>query len=97
MRADRMRSIVHVQVIVTVQLQHVEAQHKALQYGVRLERDDAVQIAFVLRPEYGALDLAVQLLQKVVLAQRLHVIWAKERKREKDILGKFVYYYKSKT
>lgn len=75
--ADRVRTVIHVQVIVAVQLQHVEAQHEPLQYGVRLERDDAVQIALVLRPEHGALDLAVQLLQEVVLTQRLHVICAR--------------------
>lgn len=74
MRPDGMRSIVHVQMIVAVQLQHIEAQHEALQNGMRLEGDDAVQIAFVLRPQHGPIDFAVQLLEKVVFAQRLHVI-----------------------
>lgn len=79
--ADRVRAVVHVQVIVAVHLHHVEAQHEALQNGVRLERDDAVQVALVLRPEYGTLNLAVDLLQEMVLANRLHVIW---RRREKN-------------
>lgn len=69
-----MGSIVDQQVIVAVQLEHVEAQHEALEDRVRLEGDDAVQVAFVLRPEHGPVDLSVQLLQEVVLAQRLHVV-----------------------
>lgn len=47
-RRHRMGSIVDEQMVVAVQLQHVEAQHKALQDRVRLEGDDAVQVALVL-------------------------------------------------
>lgn len=39
-----------------------------------LEGDDTIQISLVLRPQDGAVNLSVQLLQEVVLAQRLHVI-----------------------
>jgi len=45
-----MGSIVDQQVIVAVELQHVEAEHEALQHRVRLEGDDAVQIPLILRP-----------------------------------------------
>lgn len=81
MRADRMRAIVHVQMVVAVQLQHIEAQHEALQNRVCLEGDDAVQIAFVLRPKDGTVDFAVELLEEVVFAQRLHVIWNKREEK----------------
>lgn len=74
-RRDGMGPVVDQQVIVAVQLQHIEAQHEPLQHRVRLEGDDAVQVAFVLGPQYGAVNLPVQLLQEVVLAQRLHVVW----------------------
>jgi len=69
-----MGSIVDQQVIVTVELQHVEAEHEALQHRVRLEGDDAVQIPLILRPEHCSIDLPIKLLQEVVLAQRLHVV-----------------------
>jgi len=74
-----MGSIVDQQVIVAVELQHVEAEHKALQHRVRLEGDDAVQIPLILRPEHCSIDLPVKLLQEVVLAQRLHVVCKEEK------------------
>jgi len=41
-------AIVNQQMIVAVQLQHVEAEHEALQHRVRLEGDNAVKIPLVL-------------------------------------------------
>lgn len=73
-RGNGMGSIVDQQVIVAVELQHVEAEHEALQHRVRLEGDDAVQIPLILRPEHCSIDLPIKLLQEVVLAQRLHVV-----------------------
>lgn len=73
-RADGVGSVVDEQVVVTVQVEHVEPQHEALQDRVCLEGDDAVETLLVLRAQHGAVDLPVQLLQEVVLAQRLHVI-----------------------
>lgn len=67
-------AVVDEQVVVAVELQLVEAQHETLQDRVRLERDDTVQVGLVLRAQQRAVDLAVLLLQKVVLAQRTHVI-----------------------
>lgn len=57
-----MRAVVDVEVIVAVQLEEVEAQHETLQDRVRLEGDNAVQVAFVLRPQHSAIYLAIQLL-----------------------------------
>jgi len=74
-----MGSIVDQQVIVAVELQHVEAEHEALQHRVRLEGDDAVQIPLILRPEHCSIDLPIKLLQEVVLAQRLHVVCKEEK------------------
>lgn len=71
--------IVDVEMVVTVQLQEVETQHEALQDRVSLEGDDAVEVALVLRPQEGAVDLPVHLLQEVALAQRLHRVWNKIR------------------
>lgn len=47
-RRDRVCSIVDKQMVIAVQLEHVEAQHEALQDRVRLEGDDTVQVALVL-------------------------------------------------
>lgn len=71
--------VVDKQMIIAVQLEHVEAQHEALQNRVGLERDDTVQIALILGPEDGAINFAIKLLQKVVLAQRLHIIYIEDR------------------
>jgi len=69
-----MGAVVDEQMIVAVELELVEAQHEPLQDGLRLEGNDAVQIGFVLRTQNSAVDLAIELLQEVVLAQRRHVI-----------------------
>lgn len=66
--ADCMSSVVDEQVVVAVQMQHVEPQHEALKNRVGLESDDAVQTLLVLRPQHSTVDLPVQLLQEVVLA-----------------------------
>ena len=72
--ANGMGAVVDEQMIVAVELELVEAQHEPLQDGLRLEGNDAVQIGFVLRTQNSAVDLAIELLQEVVLAQRRHVI-----------------------
>lgn len=74
MIADSVSAIVNEQVIVAVELQLIEAQHEPLQDRFRLEGHDAIDVRVVLRAEHGAVDLAVDLLQKVALAQRCHVI-----------------------
>lgn len=70
MNADCVRPVIDVEVIVAIELQHVEPQHEALQDGVRLKGDDTVQVALVLRPEHSTVDFPVQLLQEMVFAQR---------------------------
>lgn len=67
-------SVVNEQVIVTVELKLIETQHETLQDRLRLECDEAIQIVLVLRPQNGAIDLAIELLQKMALAKRSHVI-----------------------
>lgn len=57
-----MGSIIDEQMIIAVQLEHVEAQHEALQYRVRLKGDDTVQVAFVLGPQDSAINFTVKLL-----------------------------------
>lgn len=84
-RRHRVCSIVDKQMVIAVQLEHVEAQHKALQDRVRLEGDDAVQVALVLWPEHGSIDFAIELLQKVILAQWLHVVWKRKKRRKKRL------------
>lgn len=42
MIADSVSSIVDVQMIVAIQLEHIKSQHETLQDGVRLECDDAI-------------------------------------------------------
>lgn len=69
---NSMGAVVNVQMVVAVQLQEVEPEHEPLQDRVGLERDDAVQVALVLRPEHRAIYLPVQVHEEVVLAQRLH-------------------------
>lgn len=69
---DGVCTIVYVQVIVAVQLQKVEPQHEPLQNRMRLERNHAVEIPLIPRPENGPVDLPVQLLEEVVLAEGLH-------------------------
>lgn len=71
---DGVCAVIYVQVIVAVQLQEVEPEHEPLQDRVRLERDHAVEIPLVPRPEHRAVDLPVELLQEVVLAEGLHRI-----------------------
>lgn len=58
-RCGGVSAIVHVEVVVAVQLQQVEVQHEPLQDAVRLERDGAVQVALISRPEYPAIQLAI--------------------------------------
>ena len=45
---DSMGPIIYEEMVITVQLQEVKPQHEALQDGVCLEGDDAVQVPFVL-------------------------------------------------
>lgn len=63
-----MCSVIHIQMVIAVELQHVEVQHEALQHAVRLEGDGAVQVALVARPDHAAFHLAVLPLEEVVLA-----------------------------
>lgn len=67
-RRGGVRAIVHVQMVVAVELQHLEVQHEPLQDAVRLEGDGAVQVALVAGPEHAAVHLAVLPLEEVVLA-----------------------------
>ena len=60
--------------IITIKLELVEAEHKFLEDRLCLECDGAVQIGLVLRPQHSAVDLSVQLLQEMSLAQGRHVI-----------------------
>ena len=64
-----MSAIINEQMVVAVELQLIKAQHKSLQDGLRLEGDDAIEIRFVLRSQNGTVDLAIQLLQEMVLAE----------------------------
>lgn len=64
-----MSAIVDEQMVIAVELQLIKAQHKSLQDGLRLEGDDAIEIRFVLRSQNGTVDLAIQLLQEMVLAE----------------------------
>ena len=64
-----MGAVIDEKMIVAIELELVEAKHKTLQDGLRLERDDAIEVRFVLRPQHSAIDFAVELLQKVVLAE----------------------------
>jgi hypothetical protein len=56
----RVCSVVDEQVIVAVQIEHLEAQHEALQDRVRLEGEDAVEVALIARHNLGAVDLPVR-------------------------------------
>lgn len=72
--ADGMGPIVYEKMVITVQLQEIEPQHEALQDGVRLEGDDAVQVPLVLRLQHCSIYLAVLKRQEVVLTLRRHVV-----------------------
>jgi len=67
-------SIIDKQMIIAIQLEHIESEHETLQDRVRLKGDHTVQVAFDLGPKYSSINFAVKLLKKVILAQRLHVI-----------------------
>lgn len=67
-RPNGMCPIVDIQMVVTVQLQEVKTKHEALEDRVSLEGDDAVEVPLVLRPQEGAVNLPVHLLQEVTLA-----------------------------
>lgn len=69
-----MRSVVDEEVIVAVELEQIEAEHKLLQDRLSLERDGAIQVGLILRPQHGAVNLAVELLKKMRFAQGCHVI-----------------------
>jgi hypothetical protein len=69
-----MGPIIYEEMVIAVELQEVETQHEALQDGVCLERDDSVQVPFVLRLQNCAIYLPVLKRQEVVLALRRHVV-----------------------
>lgn len=83
--ADCMSAIVYEKMVVAVKLQEIEAKHKALQDGMRLEGDDTVEVSLVLRLEHRPVYLPVQERQEVVLTQRRHVIWNKHYYSETHI------------
>lgn len=58
--------------IVAVQLESIELQHKPLKYAVRLEGDGAIEISLVLRRENGPVYLPVEIPQEVVFADVAH-------------------------
>lgn len=69
-----MGSVVHIQMVIAVQLQHVEVQHESLQNAVRLEGNRAVKVPLVARPHHATFHLAVLPLEEVVFAYRVHII-----------------------
>ena len=81
-----MCAVVDEQVIIAVELELVETQHETLQDRLRLECYNAVQIRFILRSEHGTVNLPIELLQKVVFAQRRHVIYKYNRPNNKTLL-----------
>lgn len=68
-RRSVVSAIIHIEVVVAVQLQQVEVQHKPLQYRVRLERDGAVEVPLIPRPDHASVQLSILTLEKVILAQ----------------------------
>jgi len=67
-------------VIVAVELELIEAEHKLLQNGLCLERDGAIQVGFILGSEDSAVDLAVELLQEMSFTEGCHVICMTDRR-----------------
>lgn len=74
-------AVVDQEVVVAVQLKLIEAEHEFLQDRFCLERDGTIQVWLILRSQNRPVDLAVQLLQEMSLAQGCHVICPSDIKK----------------
>lgn len=77
--AERVRPVEHEQVVIAVQGQLLEAQHEALQDRVRLEGEDAVQVRLVLRRYQCPVNLLVEWVESLSVAQFRDVVWKGRR------------------
>lgn len=66
---DRVRPVVDEQMIVAVQGEFLEAEHKLLQNSIRLKRDGTVEIILRLARDDGPIDLLVERVDALAKAK----------------------------